>query len=68
MKGAAAEPWVITISRPNRINVVKMGPNHHFLRTFIKAQSSPIILSLLGMDVLFSAKSSGLQIRRGEWL
>jgi hypothetical protein len=53
MKGAAAEPWVMTISSPNRINVVKMGPNHHFLRTFIKAQSSPIILSLLGMDVLF---------------
>src|SRR5262245_41141972 len=43
MNGATAEPSVSTISTESRSIVITIGPNHHFLRTFMKAQSSPKI-------------------------
>lgn len=49
MKGATADPCVMTISKPKRMSVLNIGPNHHFLRTFMKAQSSDMILNLLGI-------------------
>ena len=53
MKGATADPCVMTISKPNRMSVLNIGPNHHFLRTFMKAQSSDMILNLLGILLAF---------------
>src|SRR6266699_1648397 len=43
MKGAIAEPWVKTTSRPSRASMTTIGPNHHFLRTLMKAHSSPMM-------------------------
>ena len=39
----------MTMSKPKRMMVVKIGPNHHFLRTFIKAHNPDMILNLLGI-------------------
>src|SRR6266704_353775 len=41
MNGAIAEPWVKTTSRPSRASMTTIGPSHHFLRTLMKAHSSP---------------------------
>jgi len=49
MNGATAEPWVRKIRRPSKHKVTIGGPNHHFLRTFIKSHNSDIIENLLGM-------------------
>ena len=49
MKGATAEPWVRKIRRPSKHKVTIGGPNHHFLRTFIKSHNSDIIENLLGI-------------------
>src|SRR5258705_9421407 len=43
MNGATAEPSVRTISTESKSIVITIGPSHHFLRTFMKAHSSPKI-------------------------
>src|SRR5262245_42971413 len=43
MNGATAEPSVSTISTDRSSIVTTIGPSHHFLRTLMKAQSSPKI-------------------------
>src|SRR5215813_15512763 len=45
MNGATADPCVKITSRPSRASIRTMGPSHHFLRTLMKAHSSPMMPS-----------------------
>src|SRR5438132_1412476 len=45
MNGATADPCVNITSRPSRASITTMGPSHHFLRTRMKAHSSPMMPS-----------------------
>src|SRR5262245_56586001 len=45
MNGATAVPWVKTTKRPSSTSISTIGPSHHFLRTRMKAHSSPRMLS-----------------------
>src|SRR6185503_8333217 len=56
MNGATAEPWVKTTRSPRSASITKIGPSHHFLRTLMKAHSSPIRPS-------FSRDSSNAMLR-----
>src|SRR5438132_167501 len=47
MKGATAEPWVKTMSVPNRTKIKMIGSKINFLRSFMKAQSSRRISPIL---------------------
>jgi hypothetical protein len=40
MNGASADPCVRTISKLSRSSTMRIGPSHHFFRTFMNAQSS----------------------------
>ena len=40
MKGANADPSVITIRAPNNTRNIMIGANHHFLLTLMNSQNS----------------------------
>ena len=46
MNGATAEPWVNTIKPPNKNNIIIIGNNQYFFRTFKNSQNSFIKLIL----------------------
>src|SRR5437867_9783803 len=62
MKGARALFSVKMISALRRPRMIRMGASHHFFRTFMKAQSSPMRECLTA--ALFSAIASRLLIQR----
>ena len=44
MKGATAEPWLKTISMPNKARTMIIGNNQYFFLSFKKSQNSFIKL------------------------
>ena len=44
MKGATAEPWLRTISIPNKARTIIIGNNQYFFLSFKKSQNSFIKL------------------------
>src|SRR6266536_3835374 len=65
MNGAIAAPWVKTPSRPRRASMTTIGPSHHFLRTLMKAHSSPTMpifsnaIQLSSADTMMPPAQSG---------
>ena len=66
MKGATADPSVNTISADRRIIVRKIGPNHHFFRTFMKTQSSRSIESIDFLGTSVAAYWHGVGSAQGQ--
>src|SRR5947199_955578 len=53
MNGATAEPCVKTIRLPRKTSAMMMGSNQNFLRSLIKAHSSP---SMSNIEILLRSK------------